>query len=214
MSEVYELRLDYSQVMEEDPHSVQKIRKDDYVDINRSLARERFSDFDKLIIARANLRVIENYDYVENEMRIPILSSKMCELLNIEDSDFIEQVPVFLVDDLVPPDDIFEPNTINIRSDVTVNRNYYTLNFLRHIDACNLVLSRFLKLKSNPDSIGLLRNPVLKTPAGGFPNIFMIKESIGHLFISGTAKEKLEANDIRGCVFEEVEVSQLSCSLG
>jgi hypothetical protein len=47
----------------------------------------------------------------------------------------------------------------------------------------------------------------LKEPLGGFSALFRVDVISSSLFISQSAKEALEAAGIKGCVFEEVEVS-------
>jgi hypothetical protein len=47
----------------------------------------------------------------------------------------------------------------------------------------------------------------LKKPINGFPPLFRLDESRSKLFISEEAKRALELSDIKGCIFEPIEVS-------
>lgn len=53
----------------------------------------------------------------------------------------------------------------------------------------------------------LVSKYVFKEPKDGFPPLFRVFEKPSSIFISEEAKKVLEANNIKGCIFEEVEVT-------
>lgn len=58
-----------------------------------------------------------------------------------------------------------------------------------------------------PDKISGITKLVLKSKNGYFPPIFTMPEN-AYLFVTGDLKELLEKHGVKGCVFEEVEVSE------
>lgn len=206
MNKAYILNVDYSQIVDDQPN-IHKIKEDDYLDLSQVLASEKHEINEKEIIMRADFNQIVKYDFVQNELNIPIVSQKFIDALKINQLEYMQLISIILLDETVPPNKIFKLLGNGVRKEVSRNTNFYTLKFNNQFDYCDKENSTFRKLRSQPDSLGILKKTVLKEPANGFPSLFRIKESVSKLFLSAQAKEALESNNIKGCVFEEVEVT-------
>lgn len=206
MNKAYRLKVDNSQIVDDFPN-IHKIKQEDYLDLSHLLASEKHELTENEIIARANFDQITKYDFIQNEFGIPVLSNRFIDLLNLYDDKELKLVPVILLDDIIPPNKIYKTFGKGIKKDVPINTDFNTVKFNKQFDYCDLEKSSFRKLRSQPDSLGILKQVVLKEPKNGFPSLFRIKESISMLFVSGEAKEALESNGIKGCLFDEVEVT-------
>lgn len=200
MNRIFTLKVDHSQSIDDIPN-IHKINLEDYQDLSQVLASEKYS-FSGSIIARANILQLQNFDFITNDLNIPIFSRKVIDLTQIDNVNEIALIPLHLVDDTYLKS--FSKEDV-LNKKLQVNEEFYSLKFIKQLDCCNRDFSTFRKLRSKPNEIGILKKPVLNTPDFGFPNIFRIKESISYLFVSERVKNTIELNDLKGFVFEEVE---------
>jgi len=206
MNRVYKLKVDNSQIVDDFPN-IHKIKKDDYLDLSHLLSSEKYQLTEENIVLRANFDQIKNYDFVQNELNIPILSKKFVNSLNLDNIEGLNLIPIILIDDKISHNEIFKTIGKGIKKDVPKNIDFFTIKFNKQFDYCDIEKASFRKLRSQSNSLGILKKPVLKETGNGFPKLFRIKESITMLFITHIAKQALEANGIKGCIFEEVEVT-------
>lgn len=202
----YKIIVDHSQNVDDIP-SVHKLNKIDYVDLPQLLNSVNHIFHDKAIYARANFLSLDKYDFLSNDINIPIFSAKFSNLLNLDNLTSASVVPIVLIDDtyLDSPFDIGG----DLKLDVPVRKDFTTLKFHDHYDFCNRELSVFRKLRSNPDHLGILRKPVLNEPIEGFPSIFKIIESISLLLISESVYIQALNAAVSGVYYEEVEVIEI-----
>lgn len=202
MDRVFTLKVDHSQSIDDIPN-VHKISLEDYQDLSQVLASEKHS-FSGNVVARANFLKLKKFDFITNDLNIPVLSRKMIDLTQIDKIEEIVLIPLSLVDDtyLNPfsKEDVLDKK-------LQANEEFYSLKFTKQLDCCNREFSNFRKLRSKPNELGILKKPVLNTTDLGFPDIFRIKESVSFLFVSERIKNIVELNDLKGCVFEEVETT-------
>ena len=203
MERCFLLKVDFGQCVD-DFMSVHKIDNED-VDLPHLLNSAKHSFGRSSVYARANLLHLLQFDFIANDLGIPVLSPKFIAISNISNCEDFELVPMILVDDTFLSD-LFDGKG-ELKEEVKKVEGYYTLNFIKQRDYCNIEKSVFRKLQSQPYSIGIIRKIVLRQPKGSFPKIFKIKETMSSIFISESMKNLLGDNGIKGCLFEEVEVS-------
>src|SRR5690554_4043027 len=202
MNKIFTLKVDHSQIIDDIPN-IHKVNLEDYQDLSQVLASEKHS-FSDVIIARANILQLQNFDFVANDLNIPIFSQKTIEITQIDKVDEVILIPLFLVDDTYLKPFIRE---FVLSGKLDVNEKFYSLKFTKKLGFCNRELSTFKKLRSKPNELGILKKPVLNVPDLGFPEIFRIKESISFLFVTEKVKNIIELNGLKGFVFEEVETT-------
>lgn len=157
------------------------------------------------ILFQANFSLIPSYDYPLTDLQIPILSRRMYEVLQLIGLKDDLVVPVIMIDDSYLGDRFKSEGILN--SEVPTNKDYLALrlsSLQSYFDSEN---SDYRPLRSNPNAPGRIKKLVLKEPPEGFPPIFRVDVISSSLFISQIAKEALESAGIKGCVFEEVEVT-------
>ncbi|MEL6637033.1 MAG: hypothetical protein AAFR05_09800 [Bacteroidota bacterium] len=206
MERCYQIKIDYSQCID-DFMTVHKLNDSD-VDLTHLLNSSERDFNQEYIYARANLRHIVNFDFIANDLKIPILSKKFVEAAQISSNHDFDLVDLVLLDDTYQGE-LFSAEG-NPNEGVEKLEGFSTINFKVQRALCDVENSTFMKLRSQPDSPGLLRKVVLRYPEEGFPPIFRIKESISMLFVSQSLKERLEENTIKGCLFNEVTISNNS----
>jgi hypothetical protein len=204
MTKVFTLKVDNSQIIDDIPN-IHKINTEDYQDLCHILASEKHSFSNIKIVARANFLQLSSFDFIANDLNIPIFSKRFIDLLDVEKIDEIDLVSLILIDDTFLAS-VFEPDN-TLKFNLPTRMDFFSLKFKTQLNLCNQRLSKFMKLRSNPDTLGVLKKPVLNIPTNGFPNIFRIKESVSLLFVSEKIKQLIESNNIKGCVFEEVETT-------
>lgn len=105
-------------------------------------------------------------------------------------------------------DDVYDKKG-NLKADVKRNDDYRILTLIDREDCFNYELSDFLPSELDPKKLGLIKKYVLNY-SESLPTIFRINESPSKIFVTDKAKEALESNNIKGCLFEEVEVTSYS----
>ena len=163
------------------------------------------------IILQGNFNVIpKNTDYPIVDIAIPLMSKRMILLIENNSHVLLNKVDVTIIDDTFLGE-LFD-NTENLSSSIKKNNDYQFVQVLEYLQAFDYDSSVFKPLRSNPEKIGIINKLVLKEPAQGFPSIFRIAEKSSMLFVSDSTKKILETNGIKGCVFNEILVSnQTTC---
>jgi len=161
----------------------------------------------KEIYFRANLNIIPAHtDFPVTDLRFPIFSNRMIDIIESIKPFSKKLLPTIMIDDTYLDD--YKDEYGEFKENVRINTSYFGVQFLERIGDCfNYEKSVYSPLISKPEFPGIIKKMVLKIPNMGFPSIFRIKEKPSMIFISQETKDALERNDIKGCVFEEVEVS-------
>lgn len=158
------------------------------------------------IYFQANFRLIPYYDYPLTDLNIPVMHQRMLDVFLSLGEIKYEGIPVTMIDD-THLDKRFDESG-NLNPSVPKNESYFAIRLTDGLyDFLDLDSSDYRPSRVNPNIPSRIRKVVLKKPAQGFPPLFRVKFTPSTLFISLAAKEALEANNIKGCVFEEVEVS-------
>lgn len=154
------------------------------------------------IYFQANFNLIPDYDYPLTDFEIPVMSMKMLEVLESVDKFSYHRIPVIMLDDTCLD--------INAGAFEGISQidTYCTIRLERiNDDLFDYEKSDYKMSRRLEGQLGRIKRVVLKRPGQGFPPIFRISETPSTLFVSQAAKEALESNGIRGCIFEAVEVS-------
>lgn len=201
---VYILRKDASHLVDMS-YDVSLIRFDGSEDMKYQLQTETKVDRHGPIQFVANIPVVADLDYPIVDSGIEVMSKKMIDVL-----ENVGQIKWNLLSTLLI-DDTFLENPIdkngNVLPEVKVLKGFYVVQLLEQLSVFDFDNSDFKVLRSNPAFPGVVKKMVLRQPEGGFPPIFRMAEKPASLFISQRAKEALEKNNIKGCLFQEVEVS-------
>jgi hypothetical protein len=160
----------------------------------------------KVINFGADFNVIPKTDFPFNSLLLTILSNKMLVLLaDLADFKF-RKVPVVMFNHK-------ELEAFHIEEGIGLeylkecNQDYFAVQLMEYTDAFDIENSLYEEHYLYPEKIGSVRKLTLKQPDKGFPPIFKIEEDSTLLFITEQAKIALETAGIKGCEFEEVEVS-------
>lgn len=156
------------------------------------------------ILYKANFNIISKIDYPLTDLNIPILSDRMIDILKSVGTFKAILTPVIMIDDTYLENVLDAKN--ELKPDVPVFNNYKALTIIERENCFDYNNSIFEPSELNPEIPGYIKKLVLKFD-NVLPPIFRIKESPSKLIITGKAKEVLESNNIKGCVFEEVETT-------
>ncbi|MBP6411736.1 MAG: hypothetical protein KA313_11595, partial [Pseudarcicella sp.] len=154
----------------------------------------------------SNFKMLEINQFVFSDLTgVPIFRNDMLDLIvGNEPINFIS-VPAIMIDDKCK-NEAFDVNGTFI-SAVPHKTNYTIYGMYETISAFDYEESVYSPNPYLPGSIYKIKKIVLKSQERYFPRIFKIKEAISSNFIREDVKDLLEKNGIKGCVFEEVEVS-------
>lgn len=158
------------------------------------------------IYFQANFNVIPEFDYPTTDVGISVMSQRMFHLISDLKKHFYESIPVVMLDDtylggLQTLEGEIKEDVSRIDSYLVLKENEFQ-NDVFDYDNSEFKMSRRIE-----GQIGRIKKICLKEPSNGFAPIFRISETPSTLFVSEKTKETLESNDIKGCVFEEVEVT-------
>lgn len=154
----------------------------------------------------SNFNYLPEYDIPFTDSGLFIISSRTEKILSsIDFCNYYITVPVVMIDDTYLKERLDKDG--NLKKDVPVIRDYMAIRLSYLLDCFDYDKSDFRPLRSNPKAPGRIRKLVLKEPSSGFPPIFRVNVISSAIFVSEEVKNLLEQNDIKGCVFEEVEVS-------
>lgn len=158
-----------------------------------------------LIYFQANFNLIPEFDYPLTDLNIPVMSDRMLEVLKVIGAFESFEVPVVMFDDTFLGDRFNSDGSLNL--EVERVESYQALVIMNRESVFDFDNSEFTPSTIDPSKPGVISRVVLRKPENGFLPIFRIPETPSTLFVSQEAKEALELAGIKGCVFEEVEVS-------
>lgn len=153
----------------------------------------------------ANFDYIPERDYVDNDVLIPIMSSKLLDLIRGLGAFHLSIIPVNLIDDTYFGER-FDVNG-SLLNEVPFNGNFGAVQFKQYTEAFDYDKSDFITDELFPEDVSFVRKHVLRTPENGFPAIFKIKEDLRYIFVDHRFKSACEMSGLKGCNFQEVEVS-------
>lgn len=158
-----------------------------------------------IIYFQANFNLIPDFDYPLTDLSIPVMSKGMLGILKGVKAFESFEVPIVMFDDTFLGERF--DNDGRLKSEVNKEESYQALVIVNRESCFDFERSEFTLSTIDPSKPGVISEIVLAEPENGFPPIFRIAETPSTLFVSQSAKEALEAAGIKGCVFEEVEVS-------
>jgi hypothetical protein len=160
-------------------------------------------EFPNILYFRANMRVIKVYDFPYNNVNVLIISDKMLNvLLEVELFPF-QKIPIVMIDDLY----LSSPFDIKgeLVDEVITDESFSCIQLEPLVEMLDYEKSEFISMKGREKKS--LTWTVFKEKINGFPPVFRIEENPFKVFVSNNAKESLEANGIKGCIFVPVEVT-------
>jgi hypothetical protein len=152
----------------------------------------------------ANFRTLARVDYPYNNVRWPIMSSRMIQTLEAVGEFSHKAIEIVMLDDTILPPDRYDQSG-KPRNPKLENRDFRALQLLNHLDAFDWeksVAERDEDLPARAQSIDKL---VLKEPAGGFPPLFRLSVYPVALFVSSAARTALEKAGIGGVDLQELK---------
>ncbi|MFV0541355.1 MAG: hypothetical protein ACK5MZ_08990 [Aestuariibaculum sp.] len=158
-----------------------------------------------VIYFQANFNLIPEFDYPLTDLNIPVISDQMLQVLKGVRAFESFEVPVVMFDDTFLGDRFNSDGSLKL--EVKKVESYQALIIVNRESVFDFDNSEFTPSTIDPSKPGIISRIVLRKPENGFSPIFRIPETPSTLFISHAAKEALEAAEVKGCVFEEVEVS-------
>ncbi|GLR20212.1 hypothetical protein [Portibacter lacus] len=155
------------------------------------------------IIFQANFNVIDQIDFPLTDMRILIMSKSMLESIEGISSFKYHTIPVKMIDDTYLGSR-FDSNGI-LKDDVPIIDKFRIVQILEFSELIDDEASHFKESKAIP---GFKRYSkiVVQEPKEGFPSIFKLKNNTSKTYVPEETKLTLEAAEIKGCIFEDVEV--------
>lgn len=147
--------------------------------------------------------ILDDIDYPYTDVRWPIMSKRMLNaLLSVGNFHHIAY-PVVMTD----CKEIYDPNTDKYYQPRIENHNYLAVHVLEDLDIIDLEKSIYGYSRRNPSRIDStsFKKVVFKELERGFPSLFRVPPLDTRLYISAEAKAALEAAEIRGVDFIQVE---------
>lgn len=160
--------------------------------------------YPKEVLFKANFDILPKLDYPLSDLNIPILNEKMIKTLKSIGDFEAFFTPVTMLEDTYLGD-LFDKSG-NLKADIERNDDYRIMTLINRENCFNYELSDFLPSELDAKKPGFIKKYVLNY-SEDLPPIFRINESPSKIFLTDKAKVALEANGIKGCVFEEVEVT-------
>ena len=203
MKKVYKLHYDFNHLMDADFDSFH-IEFENSKMIGANMISTRNFELPEKIYFQANFNIISNYDYPITDLGIPIMSKRMINILFKIKSFKFREIPIVMIDDTFMGD-LFNSDG-KLVTNVVTNNNFIAVQLMETCIAFDYKNSVYEEDFILP--VGYIKKLILQEPENGFPSLFKIEESLADMFISEEAKNALEKQNIKGCIFEEVEVSQ------
>ncbi|MDF4223012.1 hypothetical protein PXC01_15515 [Maribacter sp. M208] len=149
-----------------------------------------------------NLTAIENSDYPICDQSMPIISSKMLNILTQFGGLEINKYRINIIDDSFLGEK-FDLNG-NIKNEVPCIVDFQIVQPKLKISLLDYDKSDYDPMTEWEQFPTVIRKFVVKTPEQELPPIFRVTERPSSLFITEKVKNKLEENEIRGIQFEEL----------
>ena len=202
MKKAYKLKWDFSHIIDDD-YDVTIIENVDTSMIASRLIGIRDISFPDCLYFKANFNLIPKYDYPLNDLGIPVCSNRMMDLLFSKSNIELKRIPIVMIDDTYL-NEIFDLKGM-LYDEVPINKNYSTFQLKTYAEVFDYNNSIYEEDFILP--VGHIEKLVLREPEQDFQPIFRMRECMSDLFVSQCMKEILEDNKVKGCVFEEIEVS-------
>ncbi|MEM9526126.1 MAG: hypothetical protein AAGA31_05925 [Bacteroidota bacterium] len=154
----------------------------------------------------ANFQYLHDRDCLFTDSGLFVVRKRLVDLFTSIDGLKYLKVPCLMIDDTYFGERYDECNELH--AEVPVNKAFYALRFSSVGNYFDPVNSVFRPMRSNPNMPGRIKRLFLKAPKEGFPPIFRTQEQISSLFVTRVVKDLIEKNKIKGCYFEEVEVTE------
>ncbi|WP_028973393.1 hypothetical protein [Spirochaeta cellobiosiphila] len=146
---------------------------------------------------------VGTFDYITNDLRIPIFSKRMIDLLTSLGDFEHELIPCEIFDFSIPHEKVFEDRSKWLfKPSIELNKDYFALRPLGNYLEMDYEKSEYEMLSRLPGEMGAVTNLVVKEPVGGLPPIFQIEEKGGTLLVPESVKAELEAAGLKGLVFK------------
>lgn len=202
MEKVYKLNWDTSHLHDSEYDAYHLTFEGDML-IGANMISTRLFEMPSRIFFRGNFNVIPAIDYPITSLTIQILSNKMIEILNSVGHFKYRSIPVSFIDDTHKG--LFLDENSRVLPHIRANHDYKAVQLLECTDVFDYEKSHYEEDFLLP--VGHISKLVLKEPVTGFPSIFKIEQTLSTVFVSEKSKMNLLNNGIKGCVFEDVEVS-------
>jgi hypothetical protein len=152
------------------------------------------------VLFEANFKVTQHSDYPSNDVRWPLMSPRMLDVLR-QVGDFPHRlIPVRLVNRRARGPARYLPDG-SLRPEVIDDR-FAAVQLTEHIDVVDWERSTFRRSGLNPENIALFYKLVLVEPPGGLPPLFRVPSDVSLLLVSAEARRALETAGIRGVEFD------------
>ncbi|WP_028973391.1 hypothetical protein [Spirochaeta cellobiosiphila] len=163
---------------------------------------KEFSIPDKFLFS-GDFDSVGTFDFITNDLRLPIFSKKMIDLLTSLGDFEHELIPCEIFDFSLPHEKVFEDRSKWLfKPSIELNKDYYALRPLGDFLEMDYEKSEYETLSRLPGEMGAVTNLVVKQTGGGLPPLFRIKEKFSQILVPESVKAELEAAGLKGLVFE------------
>ncbi|WP_028973394.1 hypothetical protein [Spirochaeta cellobiosiphila] len=145
---------------------------------------------------------VGTFDFITNDLRLPIFSKRMIDLLTSLGDFEYELIPCEIFDFSIPHEKVFEDRSKWLfKPSIEVNKDYYALRPLGNYLEMDYEKTEYEMLTGFPGEIESISNLVIKQTEEGLPPLFRIKEKFSSILIPESVKVELEAAGLRGLLF-------------
>jgi hypothetical protein len=150
----------------------------------------------------ANFQTISTMDFPYNDVRWPIMSERMLDILLSVKHFPHKSIPIVMINDSIMSKDRYQSN--GLANDGVENHNFYAVQLTSSITALDYERSKY---ESDLNSMLIIdvERLILKEPREGFPPLFRISEYPAPLLVSSLGRLALESIEARGMIFTELE---------
>jgi hypothetical protein len=202
---VYSLEWDLSHLRDTSYDLAILGSKHDAESLRRKLMKSEKLVIDKPIEFLANLHSTANIDFPVSG-GFPVMSHHMIQSLSGVANFKLFEYPVLLIDDTFL-DGRYEPDG-SLKEMVKRLTNFSLIQTLEIFEGLDYSRSDFAAMQPGQLFPTVINNFVLLEPPTGFPPLFRVIEKRSVLFVSEDAKLALQANNVKGCLFKEYDVTR------
>lgn len=183
-----------------------RIPINDESDIAVDLISTRAFKTPEVLFFASDYKIIPAIDFPKNDIGLTIFSNKMLRIFtNLGDFKF-RSLPTIMFDHKEM--EAYHIEEGELLEDLKKrNEDYIAIQLMEFADTFDRDNSIYEEHFINPERVGDIDKLVFRVPENGFPPLFKIDEIATKLFVSEQVKNALEAANIKGCEFEEVEMS-------
>ncbi|WP_028973390.1 hypothetical protein [Spirochaeta cellobiosiphila] len=201
MEKIYELRWNADHLVDIEYDIFHMPFENDILTNVYLFGGKRFSLPDKFLFS-GDFDSVGEFDYITNDLRIPILSKRMIDILNSLGDFEHELIPCEIFDFSIPHEKVFEDRSKWLfKPSIELNKDYYALRPLCDFVEMDYEKSEYETLSRNPKKMAAITKLVLKEVEGGLPPLFRIKEKSSSILVTESVKVELEAAGLRGLLF-------------